>query len=322
MGKGARKSSRAAWTLARNQHGVITRGQLLELGMSSKEIESRTTRGRIHAIHRGVYAVGRPELTLRGWWMAAVLACGDAAVLSHRSAAALWGIQRPSDGSRSGAQLLSPPSLIDVSVPGTTTRRRNGIRAHRRRDFPQQDRTLRDRIPVTSPARTLIDLATQVDTGRLEAAVNEADGLGLIDPETLRRVLDERGGAHGVTALRMLLDRRTFTLTESELERRFLRLVRAAGLPKPLTQVELNGFRVDFYWPELRLVVEADSLRYHRTPSQQTRDRQRDQAHTAAGLTPLRFTHAQVAFEAGRVGEVLRSVAQGQRLLLLGARDA
>jgi very-short-patch-repair endonuclease len=96
-------------------------------------------------------------------------------------------------------------------------------------------------------------------------------------------------------------------------------LVRAAGLPQPLTQQHLNGFRVDFYWPELRLVVETDSLRYHRTPSQQTRDRQRDQAHTLAGLTPLRFTHAQIAFEPRPVVAFLRSVAERQRLLLLGA---
>ena len=173
---------------------------------------------------------------------------------------------------------------------------------------------------MTTPARTLIDLATQLEDGPLEAAVNEADGLGLIDPERLRQIVDGRSGLRGVPALRRVIDRRTFSLTDSELERRFLRLVRRAGLPTPLTQQHLNGFRVDFYWPELRLVVEADGLRYHRTPSQQAKDRLRDQAQTEAGLVPLRFTHFQISFEASRVVAVLRSVAQRHRLLLLGAQ--
>jgi hypothetical protein len=294
MGTTARNYSRAVWTLARNQHGVVSRRQLLDHGMSSKAIERRSARGRLHAIHRGVYAVGRPELTARGWWMAAVLACGSAAVLSHESAAQLWGIRRLGGPSPNEARKRSP-SLIDVSVPGSTSRRRQGIRAHRRDELPSRDRTRRDRIPVTTPARTLIDLAARLEEGPLEAAVNEADSHGLIDPEMLRASVDEHSGVCGISRLRRLLDRRTFVLTDSELERRFLPVVRAAGLPTPLTQQHLNGFRVDFYWPELRLVV------------------------TEAGLTPLRFTHAQITFEASRVGEVLRSVAQRQRLLLLGS---
>ena len=108
--------------------------------------------------------------------------------------------------------------------------------------------------------------------------------------------------------MRELLSERTFRLTDSELERRFLGLVREAGLPMPLTRQRLNGFRVDFVWPDLGLVVETDGLRYHRTAAQQARDRQRDQAHPAAGLTPLRFTHAQVRFEAGYVRFTLVAV--------------
>jgi very-short-patch-repair endonuclease len=307
--------------LAENQHGVVTRAQLLSLGLTPDAIRHRVARGRLHAIHRGVYAVGRPELTARGWWTAAVLACGSDAVLSHESAAQLWGIRKQGSRAMNGTQ-LRPPSLIDVSVPETASRSRAGIRIHRRGALPPGDLTRRDRIPVTTPARTLVDLATQLQGGPLEAAVNEADKLALIDPERLRRFVDARAGVDGTPALRLLLDRRTFTLTDSELERRFLRLVRGAGLPKPLTQQHLSGYRVDFYWPELRIVVEADSLRYHRTPSQQARDRERDQAHTEAGLTPLRFTHFQITFEPGRVGEVLRAVAERQRLLLIGARSS
>ncbi len=170
---------------------------------------------------------------------------------------------------------------------------------------------------MTTVARTLIDLATRIESDPLEAAVNEADNLGFIDPERLRRIAEERPGLRGARVLRDLLDRRTFNLTDSELERRFLRLVRRAELPNPQTQQHLNGHRVDFYWPELRLVVEADSLLYHRTPAEQAADRQRDHDHAEAGLTSLRFTHAQITFEATRVVEVLRSVAERQRLALL-----
>ena len=140
--------------------------------------------------------------------------------------------------------------------------------------------------------------------------MNEADKLGLVEPEELRAALDAVDARPGVRPLRRLLDRLTFTLTDSESERLFLAIARRAGLPKPHTQSLLNGFRVDFYWPELGLVVETDGLTYHRTPAQQARDRLRDQAHTAAGLTCLRFTHAQIRYEPGSVERTLSSVAR------------
>jgi hypothetical protein len=163
---------------------------------------------------------------------------------------------------------------------------------------------------VTTPICTLVDLAAQLDPVPLEAAINEADKLGLTDPENLRAALDALGRRPGVRQVRELLDRRTFALTDSELERRFLPLVRAAGLPPPLTGVRVNGFKVDFFWPDLGLVVETDGLRYHRTPAQQARDRLRDQTHAANGLMPLRFTHAQVTFESQRVQRTLAEVAK------------
>jgi very-short-patch-repair endonuclease len=145
--------------------------------------------------------------------------------------------------------------------------------------------------------------------------VNRADKLGLINPEALCSELEQRRGMDGVPVLRAVLDRRTFRLTDSELERRFLRLVRRARLPEPLTQHSVNGFRVDFCWPELRLIVETDGLRYHRTAAQQARDRVRDQRLVAAGFTVLRFTHAQVAFEPEDVlttlGAVMNRVLSG-----------
>jgi very-short-patch-repair endonuclease len=165
----------------------------------------------------------------------------------------------------------------------------------------------------------LIDLATVLSVERLEAAVNETDRFGLIDPERLREAVEAHAGVEGVAALRAVLDRRTFRLTDSELERRFLRLIRRAGLPPPRTRQRVNGFRVDFHWPELDLVVETDGLRYHRTPAQQARDRLRDQTHARAGVAVLRFTHAQVALEPDYVVEVLTSVAERQRLAMLNS---
>jgi very-short-patch-repair endonuclease len=209
---------------------------------------------------------------------------------------------------------------MDVSVQADVYRRRNGVRLHRRSSWGRSDVTRRDGIPVTSPARTLIDLATLLDHEPLEAAVNDADKLGLLDPEALRAAVDNHAGVHGVAALRKVLDRRTFRLTDSELERRFLRLVRQACLPPPRTRERVNGFRVDFHWPELGLIVETDGLRYHRTATQQARDRLRDQAHVRAGLVSLRFTHGQIALDPGQVARVLREVAERRRLdVLAGA---
>ena len=176
----------------------------------------------------------------------------------------------------------------------------------------------RDGIPVTGLVQTLVDLAAALAPRAVERLVNEADRLDLIDPPALRRELEAHRCEPGVKPLRILLDRRTFRLTDSELERRFLRIVERARLPLPLTRQTLNGFRVDFFWPDLGLVVETDGLRYHRTAAQQARDHVRDQAHLAAGLTPLRFTHAQVRYESSYVRATLLSVA----LRLKRVRDA
>jgi very-short-patch-repair endonuclease len=156
----------------------------------------------------------------------------------------------------------------------------------------------------------MVDIAYRLAPGPLERMVNEADRLDLIDPETLRAALDSYRGQRGVARLRKLLDRWTFRLTDSELERWFLPQVRRAGLHLPLTRQHVNGFKVDFFWPDLRLVVETDGLRYHRTPAQQARDRIRDQAHLAAGFIPLRFTHWQVRYERKYVRSTLLAVAQ------------
>jgi very-short-patch-repair endonuclease len=288
-----------AWRLVERQHGVIARRQLLGLGFGRGGIEWRIARGRLHPVMTGVYAVGRPDLSQHERWMAAVLACGPGAALSHRSAAALW---RVGEEGRKG---------IDISTRTSSARRRPGVKLRRRPSLRATALTECDGIPVTTVVQTLVDLAAGSTGPGLERAVNEADKRGLIDPEALRDALKHHRGQPGAAALRALLDRRTFRLSDSELERWFRPLARAAGLPEPLTKQWLNGFEVDFFWPELGLVVETDGLRYHRTPSQQARALRRDQAHTEAGLTPLRFSHEQIRFEPDYVRANLAKVARG-----------
>jgi very-short-patch-repair endonuclease len=287
----------SAWKLARHQHGVISRYQLLGLGFTSKAIEHRLAAGRLHPVRQGVYAVGRPQLTCHGLWTAAVLACGEGAVLSHETAGRLYGIR---DGS----------SKIEISIARSVALRRSGILVHRRADLRPEDVTHRDHIPVTTVVATLVDLAPRLPEPELEAAINEADRLDLVTPPQLRAALDRMPRRPGIGILRELLDRRTFTLTDSELERRFLPLAAKAGLRSPLTRQVVNDYRVDFLWPDLGLIVETDGLRYHRTPAQQARDRIRDHAHTAAGLTQLRFTYSQVVFESDHVVTTLAAMAQ------------
>lgn len=289
------------WGLAARQHGVVSRRQLLELGFDDRAIEHRLDIGRLHRKARGVYAVGRPELTRHGRWMAAILGCGPDAVLSYRSAAELWGIGSEQEG------------LIEVSLRKNSVRRRPGIRTYRRPKLEDRDVTSVANVPVTGVVKTMIDCAARLDAGGIERMVNQADARGRVRLDSLRADLTDRPGQRGVGKLRDLIDRRTFRLTDSELERRFLRLVHEAGLDPPATGRHLNGFKVDFFWPRLGLVVETDGLTYHRTPAQQKRDLVRDQAHTAAGLTALRFTHEQVRYERAYVVGRLRETARRLR---------
>jgi very-short-patch-repair endonuclease len=284
---------------ALEQDGVVSGEQLRGLGFDADAIKHRVRRGQLFPIWRDVFAVGRPDVTERGLWKAATLACGERAALSHESAAALWGI-RPG-GTR----------LIHVSVPGERGRHA-GIRCHRRDPMPET--TTLGSIPLTRPRSTLIDLAAHLNLEDLTKALNEADRLNLVDHDELTSLVESLPGRRGIRKLRILLG--TYTRTDSNLERRFLRLVDRAQLPRPETQTWLLGFRVDFFWPELGLVVETDGLTYHRTPAQQALDRKRDQSLTAAGFTCLRFTNAQVELEPATVIATLRATtaALGTRL--------
>jgi very-short-patch-repair endonuclease len=231
--------------------------------------------------------------------MAAVLACGGPgiAALSHSSAAALFKIG------------VEQAAAIEISRRSPGEIRPPGIRVHRRPALSGGWYGFYEGIPITSPVQTLIDLATRHGTPHMERAMNEADHLGLVRTDDLRKALDQHPGEPGVARLRAIIDRATFRYTRSELERAFLPLAERAGLPSPRTSIHLNGYEVDFYLPELGLVVEADSLTYHRTAAQQKKDHERDQAHTAAGLTTLRFTHGQIKYEPEHVVRTLRASA-------------
>jgi very-short-patch-repair endonuclease len=289
--------SRAAWRLARAQHGVLTRADLLGLGFGEKAVKHRVATGRLHPVARGIYAVGRRELSPNGWRMAAVLACGDGAVLSHLSAADLWGFGREASG------------RLDVTIPRRVGLKRPGIKVRCRPKLQPASVVRRQGIPVTDPVQTLIDVATELTERRLERYVNEADKLDLVDPETLRAALDDHRGELGVKKLATLLDRHTFRLSDSDLEVLFRPLAVAARLSIPQTKHWLLGYEVDFYFPDLELIVETDGLRYHRTPAQQARAAKRDQVHVAAGYRVLRFTHWQVAHAANEVTATLRAIA-------------
>src|SRR6476646_1018737 len=293
--------SQQAWGLARRQHGVLSRRQLLDLGFSAKAIRHRVDRGRLFPIGAGVYVIGRPQITREGRWMAAVVACGEGAMLSHRSAAARWGFgEEHSD-------------YIEISVRRHHKIRRFGMRVHDRPGLWNRDVASHLGIPVTAPVRTFLDLTTVAGPKTVERAINEADKLDVIDADALRRALDDYPGQRGVRPLRRILDEHTFRLSDDELERLFRPIAAAAGLPVPLTKHMLDEFEVDFFWPDLNLVLETDGWRYHRTPSAQTRDALRFQVHTAAGRTPLRFSHWQVKHEPAHVLGILTATAANLR---------
>jgi hypothetical protein len=284
--------------IAARQHGVVSRSQLAAEGLGRGAIEHRVRAGRLHPLHRGIYAVGHRRVIGPARWMAAVLACGQGALLSHRSAAALWGF-RPTAASR-----------IDVTVTGRTRTGQAGIAVHNVRSLHAEDRDERDGIPVTSAARTMLDLAEVLTRSRLERAFDEADRLERIDLGALSRLLDRSRGRHGLKPLAAILAERHRPVpeTRSYLERSFLMLCREAGLPPPLVNSRIEGFEVDMAWPDRGLVVELDGFAFHRTRAAFERDRVRDAALQLAGLRVLRVTARRLGEEPATVAEAIRSL--------------
>jgi predicted transcriptional regulator of viral defense system len=269
--------------LAGRQWGVVSRTQLRELGVTAATVDVWLRRGRLLGLHRGVYAVGHSVLRSEGRWLAAVLACGEGAVLSHRSAAAHWGL------------LQSAASLIDVTAPASR-HGAPGIRLHRTRSLPliARDTTTHQGIPITTVAKTLLDLAATTRPDHLERALAQAERLQLYDHTALTDVIARANGHRGRAILAQATTHEP-KLTRSDLEAWFLAIVRDTDLPEPLTNFTLTApdhprLEVDFYWPTHHLVVELDGYETHRTRAAFERDRARDAALTAAGQRVLRFT--------------------------------
>jgi Transcriptional regulator, AbiEi antitoxin len=287
---------RAILELARRQHGVLARGQLVELGLSASNIEYRLRAGRLHAHHRGVYGLG-PLQSKLSRWMAAVLAGGPGAVLSHRSAAQLWGLL---DG-------FTAP--IHLTVP-TARRGRGGIRCHRS-SLPDDERTVVEGIPVTTVPRTALDCAADMSARRVERMINEADVRRLYDRLSVPALLYRYPGRVGSRALWAALEKRNAgsTITRTELEELFLELVDEIGLPRPEINAsfELDGepIEIDALWRRERVAVELDSRQFHFTPLAFERDRRRDRRLMAARWLPVRITWRQLTEEPATVARDL-----------------
>ena len=279
--------------MAARQHGVVARGQILRLGFSPRVIEHRLATHRMRSIHRGVYALTPLELAREGRWMAAVIAAGPGALLSHRSAAALWGLIPP------------PDRRPEVTAP-RRPRRAEPIDIHETRAFDPADRARRAGIEVTTVARTLLDLAA-VAPLRLGRAVESAERLELFDLRDIRDVLRRCRGRRGAGRLRAALAiYEPMPFTRSELERRFVRLVRRAGVPPPAMNAWVGRQEVDALWEDQRLVVELDGYESHRTRAAFERDRRRDADLRLAGYDVIRLTWRQVVDDGASVAALLR----------------
>lgn len=273
--------------LADRQHGVVATWQLVALGLTHDDIGYRAQSGRLHRIHRGVYAVGYRKLTRQGHRMAAVLAYGPDAVLSHRSAAAHW-------------DLGSGSYRIEVTTP-KERRSRKTIRVHTA-TLHEQERTTHDGIPITTVARTIFDLAAQTQQDGLTYLIEAADRKDRLDLQALDRAIARRPRAPGTNRLKAVLATyRGPADTRSHLERGFRKLIAKAGLPEPQFNVVVAGLTVDVYWPQWRLVVELDSGLYHDTPRGFETDRIRDAILQKAGVRVLRVTDERFDHDANGV---------------------
>jgi very-short-patch-repair endonuclease len=283
--------------LAERQHGVMSRQQLLAAGVSDEAIQLRLALKRLCRVHAGVYEIGGRKHDQTSLFIAAVLAGGHAAALSHRSAAAHWGLRSQSAGA------------VEISVPrGAAGGRRKGLRVHESRTLEAEDVTVHDGIRCTTVARTLVDLAAALPTPALRGALEQAVVLRLFDKHAIEAALARANGRRGTKTLRTLLAELADDPppTRSELERCFLDLIRSAALPSPVTNGFVCGYEVDFHWPEAKLIVETDGAATHDTPLAFHRDRQRDLDLELAGWHVLRITWRQLTREPGKVVALLR----------------
>ncbi|HET7416956.1 MAG TPA: type IV toxin-antitoxin system AbiEi family antitoxin domain-containing protein [Solirubrobacterales bacterium] len=292
--------------LAGDQYGVVGLWQLERLGLSVKVVDKRVAAGRLHRVHQGAYAVGHRLLSQKGNLMAAVLACGPDAVLSHRSAAFLHGI------------LDDGRDRVDVIAPNRRGRAPRAIKAHRDGTLTATDRAKIDGIPCTSLARTLLDIAATESASTLTYAVTQAEVEEVFDLVEVVGLLRRSRGRRGVARLRLAIEHHDSLEQEArqELEKKLIRLWKRTQIPTP----EVNGHLLvdgialmpDFIWREAGLIVEADSRRVHGTATAFEKDRLRDQRLTAAGWTVIRVTWRQVTNEPERVAQTVRTLLSNQ----------
>jgi hypothetical protein len=267
--------------IARKQHGVVTRKQLLDARISKEEIRRRIQKGTLLVVHRGVYRVGHKAPSIEARYIAAVLACGDGAVLSGQAAGYLWGLVKGT----------APPA--EVTAP--TNRKVKGVRTRRARSGGTEA-TTRHGIPITTVPRTLVDLSSLLPLEDLARACHEAGVLHRTTPRQVEQVLENRPNTPGARQLRKVLRGDTH-VTLSRLERRFLERLRESGLPEPVTNRKAGTKRVDCRWPQHNLTVELDSYRFHNSRHAWEQDRRREREAHARGDDFRRYTHDDV-FEA------------------------
>jgi hypothetical protein len=290
------------------QRGAVSHRQLLRDGVSDDQVTRWLATARLHALYEGVYAIGHIALPTGGSFMAAVLAGGEGAVLSHRSAAAHLGL------------ISWSPRDVDVMVPRSGERDRDGIRFHRPRIYGPQDRWLFDGIPCTTVARTLVDLGAVLRHHQLERAIEQAELLKVLDVKAITDVLARISRPRGVRNLRRCLGagRLDASLVRSNLERRFLRLCVEAGLPRPALQHPIEyapgrWHKVDFAWPAIRLAIEVDGGAIHTTRTAARRDRRLDRQIRDAGWRVERFMEDDVVDAPGEILAALRTLLMPSR---------
>jgi very-short-patch-repair endonuclease len=280
--------------LATEQGGPVSRAQLLALGLKPAAITRRLASRELHPIFPSVYAVGHRSMTPRGWLMAAVLSGGEDAVASHRSAAWLHGL------------LQTSRPRHDVTIP---RRRKSDVIDFHQSSLPDDEKSAVDAIPCTTVSRTLLDLTDVVPPRLVERAVEQAEIHRTLDLADLTAVLSRANGRKGTRTLRDLLERLGgSTVTHSELEERFLALVRRHRLPQPLLNQYVMDFKVDAFWPQHRLIVELDGAETHLTRTAWERDHRRDEALLAAGYLVVRFTWWRITRQPTEVVATLRQL--------------
>jgi hypothetical protein len=292
--------------LAKDQYGIVSSAQLEALGYSRDAIGGEAGAGRLHRLHRGVYAVGHEAVSHRGRCLAAALSCGERALLSHRSAAWLWGM----------TARWRPPIEITASSP---RHGRADIRLHSSERIAAGDRTIVDGIPVTAVPRTLLDFAA-ADAAYLAQALDNAERLGIFDRDAVAELISRSGGRRGVSRLRIAMEsHQDPAFTRSGLERRFLRLVEEAGLPRPSANFFVAGYELDMYWPQERFAVELDTYDYHGDRVQFESDRIRDESLGIAGIEVRRITGKRLDREPTTVMQRLATLLSSRRVRVLSS---